>query len=1463
MTSVALLLLLAFHCEARADPSTVSAEDPIQEATFSSLDEALASSQSSILILELLPARFGHFLSKPREILGEVVINGQNQTIAMSATLNIIPFGSLTIWNATLVASTTVLDQAFNIKGTCIFQHTAIQGFHFPLCWVYGLLLLTDLNVTQGSAVTVVIAGEGAEVHGSDIQIKQLSAAFLITQIAEFQQYPFKVRITDSLFANNSGNSLLHIWRMYGEVEFISSEFSLNRCPLVYADWKQLRISCEKCLYHHNSGTFLSGYMQASQVALSNSLFSDISQPFVALHQFTGDFLFVNSTLTRHQSPLILSIAGESVDKSRVTFQDSTISNSNVTIITPIDGGIALYSCFVLFSKVHILNVTRKADYFKQLNSLIYVRLSQLWALNFTVHYSGSSSFFMAVTVGNMHLESFSFEHLYTGAGMFVQVADGLAWVREGYVEMAEYIRMKEVGPYFEYAVGFGMISSKVEISSVRIGKSEQAFGAGLVMYYSFFQVSNLTLIGMSLATPMASMESSGALTDVLFSSILSFWNVILATRGVLTITRLAAIDVRMGSWSINYSLFAFFGKCEVTMSDITVSNLTAEAFLRAKGSIVTMRKVSIEGSALGLVFHYLLNSYIVLSDFTLGNSVTKLVQLYATSVFITNAYIGNIQAPGLLAGGKGSFLSLDNVTFSKIQVQSSLGKFDEGSVVSFANSHLSDIHAQEGIEVQEGSLLVNNSDFQVFDFSLFQGVDSNVTIHQSHFHHGVSHPLSLASKTAFGGVLGCLDCPHIFLHRCEVWNVSAKFGGAVAARRTVTNAVLFLSVDNSRFEGCSATMGGAIIAQNVSITIRASSFIGNWAETVGGALLIALKPSHSGSIIDSVFTRNSAVEGGAVKWSNAEVQFVNTSFQSNLAQYGPDIASYGVALSSQLTRLTKKEASGFPLTLVFELLDHYGHRVTISPFRSLTLLSTSAVSYRGNQISILSSGLFNYSDLTVYAAPNSSQLITGQLSDSQEDFSLSIVGNATVVFRTCSPGEIGRKDRCEPCYAGNFSFFPEDAHCSFCPANAFCPGGNELHVSSGYWRSGLNSSQVFLCPYPSKCKGGVNSTCAEGSDGVMCNLCASGFYRKRTAECDKCSHPVVHVLQIAVALALNLATTLLTVRLSEQKLYVLKIVIGHFQFLSVLSYLRLSYSPVLTHTLHGVMYISSLLLPDLPLACFGVKHPEMAKVVIGTVLLPLHAIITVLICRFIAANWKFTALKLVSSSFLFLPWITLQAVAPLLACWSLNTEELLFLDLEVKCWEGIHPLFIYALLLPSVLLYVLVPWLLVLICFYSNQHTFRSNFPMWTCGYQWPLWEVFIYLSKGLLLVLVQVTITSTPLVQFSYLLVCFIVICCVNVSTESYAYSSSRYFLLSEASMLAVALCVGFLSFYLYYPTGTETEGFIVAMVLLLNLVFLLLAGLELRSKVPHLESVASSEGPIGPCSSPAGPVSTSFLQ
>ena len=67
---------------------------------------------------------------------------------------------------------------------------------------------------------------------------------------------------------------------------------------------------------------------------------------------------------------------------------------------------------------------------------------------------------------------------------------------------------------------------------------------------------------------------------------------------------------------------------------------------------------------------------------------------------------------------------------------------------------------------------------------------------------------------------------------------------------------------------------------------------------------------------------------------------------------------------------LTGQEVPGRALDLVFELLDHYGRRVKLSPFKALVLTGTSKVRYRGNDIALLNRGFFYFTGVIVYAQP-------------------------------------------------------------------------------------------------------------------------------------------------------------------------------------------------------------------------------------------------------------------------------------------------------------------------------------------------------------------------------------------------------------------------------------------------------------------------------------------------------------
>ena len=636
-----------------------------------------------------------------------------------------------------------------------------------------------------------------------------------------------------------------------------------------------------------------------------------------------------------------------------------------------------------------------------------------------------------------------------------------------------------------------------------------------------------------------------------------------------------------------------------------------------------------------------------------------------------------------------------------------------------------------------------------------------------------------------------------------------------------------------STFTACSALQGGALFIQNVTFTIDGSLFVFNTATESGGAIFAAIKSWQQGLISHTHFRFNSAYSGGGVKWSNEEVRFINATFQENSAVYGADIASYGVKLSPRLTNVNGSEASGHALTLIFELQDHYGHRVHIPSYKFLILLTTSVVSYRGNNGKLLNQGLFTYSDFIIYAPPGSTQVIQSVLLDTQEDISLSIKGEISLSFRNCIAGEVELIDRCEYCNAGNVSFDPSDSQCSFCPANAFCPGGNQLLVNPHYWRRALNSTALHLCPYPDKCLGGANSTCAPGFTGPLCSVCEEGHTIIRAVECIDCAFVG---LQICCSIATCLFFIWAFLRVAAHpiyKLHVFKVMVHHFQILSSVSFMRVSYSRMITWCLHAVSYISSLSIVDLPLSCLGITHPIYGKAIIGSLCYPLFLLISLLVCKLTTTSWQQNTVLLATSVLLYTPAISVSTALPLLVCQTIDTaQEYLSFDTSVPCWTGAHNTYVRALVLPSLLINLLLPLMVIIVFRFLRPQCYKRTFPLWTAGYKLECWDLFSLFFKCLLLATMIANNTYSPLLQVTYCLSILILEITITVSLQEYVFCATRLFFVSVLSLLAVALTLGFSSYYAFYLPGSGGSGYFVdAMMVLINGAYLLLCGYALR--------------------------------
>jgi len=896
--------------------------DTAQTTNSLSLNSALTQGFNSIT----LETNGGNVftITKPLDIATPVSVWGQDQTVRIAATVSIQITGKLSFQNVTVTCGSELLTMAFDVLGSCIFEDVLIEKFEFPVFWVSGELMMWNTAFVNNSAPALSVQ-TGGEVICRHLSVLQNAFPLLVTQRTTMS---FRLQVSQSHFSHNGPDAPLFDISSRGQVSFSECEFEWNSGALLYTDSSGLVVSWNDCLYHNNTGSFLSGYLSKAQVTCSNTTFADNSEALVALPSFEGSFLLQNSLLIRHKSPALFSVVGSGVCQAE--FQAFAISDINVQIAKPLSGAFEFFSCLGRFDGLSLVNVTLLGQSASDLRSLVYVALGDLQLFNFSARIVASSGYFLVVSVGSLNLENFYFERVSAGSFMYSMVADGAAKVLHGQIVQPETIRGISSSLAVDDISILVFIKCVIEVTNVTFGPASQPVGVVIANFYSSFHLNNLRIFGMKLLTAFGSIEGNGSFSNALYSDIVLGLSMLNSAWSSLSF---ANFTVRNVSFTKpRYGLFAFSSYCNASFTDISVFNVTAEAFLRAKVSAVTLRTVSIEQSSLNLLLHYILNSHVELSYLTIKQSKMQLIQLVGSTATFADSIIAHLQVPGMLFGGLNSELTLRNVTLTDTSL-TVFCKFQERSALHIENSYFRGISSSEGCKVRESRLEITTSSFHSFDFALFQAVLSNVTLRSSKFHNGESNPLSLVSADAYGGVVGCVDCLSFQVTDCTVLNVSAYFGGALAARRAHNNNLLLrLWIANSTFEGCSAIKAGAILTQNVSFVIENSRFLSNRATSEGGALHVALKPDQSGTVLHSLFLCNSAHQGGGVQWTNAEVLFTGVNFTANRAEYGADIASYGVQLSSSLTHLKEQEVSGVPLQLVFEFQDHYGHRVTVSP---------------------------------------------------------------------------------------------------------------------------------------------------------------------------------------------------------------------------------------------------------------------------------------------------------------------------------------------------------------------------------------------------------------------------------------------------------------------------------------------------------------------------------------------------
>lgn len=370
----------------------------------------------------------------------------------------------------------------------------------------------------------------------------------------------------------------------------------------------------------------------------------------------------------------------------------------------------------------------------------------------------------------------------------------------------------------------------------------------------------------------------------------------------------------------------------------------------------------------------------------------------------------------------------------------------------------------------------------------------------------------------------------------------------------SLSNKSFGLLINNSYFiENSALNRGGALYLYNDYILIENCYFLRNKANQ-GGVIYFDQPFRFNITVLhirSSKFDSNYAsLEGGVIKITGMIVKSINSSYTNNSSPYGNNIAAYPIKIGlynqSFQQNISEKppfnyfidnQVTGSPIKklLIFKVLDLYNQKVSTLTNQiaqisikeyGKTYTKVKEFAFVGKESVLIEDGNFSYDNATLYSNPpdsilsltfttsviqknylvNKSLTLKMGLEEIQEelrpDLSLN-VGDINISdtyyylvdanLRKCEAGEIYNyiSKSCSVCPYKTYSFNPNDSSCSDCPQNSVCLGGTNIMVNPGFWRSYNESISIHPCtPNSGSCLGGVDSVCALGYAGPLCQTC-------------------------------------------------------------------------------------------------------------------------------------------------------------------------------------------------------------------------------------------------------------------------------------------------------------------------------------------------------------------------------------
>ena len=655
------------------------------------------------------------------------------------------------------------------------------------------------------------------------------------------------------------------------------------------------------------------------------------------------------------------------------------------------------------------------------------------------------------------------------------------------------------------------------------------------------------------------------------------------------------------------------------------------------------------------------------------------------------------------------------------------------------------------------------------------------------------------------GAALYFTDNAEVNVTNCRFTENSSRRGGAVYFVGTGVTAVNGVyALKNNEFTGNLGYSGGAFESDGVDLTLESNQFANNTSATNSGSFALTngnggagvirceAPPKCSVKVSKNEFRHNTAAQsGGAIQWLETVPVFTDNTYESNLAIYGPDIASYPIILapvSDSWSLLPYEDNSTVPIALTLPsfisgqeyqqtirlgLFDHQSQRISTKNNSMAEILSSDKVAVAGQIKTICSQGIYELTGFTLTAQPGTTQLVS--VTTNGIDMTLAVANYDSsrfintvalkVVFRLCESGESLQENACVICPKETYSLDPAEP-CKTCPTVAVCYGGFVMVPKAGYWRARNDTDTFFECLNTEACTGSqeppdvsLTGQCAQGYTGNLCQVCLPEYSRTGRNSCSLCpsktSNISVSVLIILIALCGIALVVAFAIRGATRPRSLMaiyfKIFLNYLQMVVVAASLNLNWPSFAKTFLSGQEMAGGMADQLFSFECLlkGVTITEQtgmftSKLLIGAMLPLALAIIAVIAWLFYRLIRHIDMLipKIVTSFVIILfiihPSITKMMFSVYSCMQILPNEYWLVADLAEKCWTSSHTKMILLISVPSLGVWVLGLPTVVLILLIRTRHRLSDlacslRYSFLYKGYEprWFFWEFVILYRK------------------------------------------------------------------------------------------------------------------------------------